>query len=174
METVEALCHIADRANVPLMLDPAPARELSSEVLRCVTYLTPNETETAMLVGSGSTEITPSLARDAAEKLLLRGARNVILKMGSRGVFIASAEGLRKTVPALKVRAVDTTAAGDAFNGGLACALMRGQALEDAVSYAVAVAAVSVTRAGAQTAMPNAQEVAALLQEHGATAEMRV
>ena len=172
LETVEALCHFADRAKVPLMLDPAPARELSAEVLRCVTYLTPNETETATLIGSGSVEMTPAVARDAAEKLLGLGARNVILKMGANGVFIAGADGLRKNVAALKVKAVDTTAAGDAFNGGLASALMRGLALEDAVAYAVAVAAVSVTRAGAQTAMPQAQEVADLLQEQGAAIEM--
>ena len=165
METVEALCAIAFRANVPLMLDPAPARELSSEVLRRVTYLTPNESETATLTGRTDSEITHSSARDAAEMLLGRGAKNVLLKMGSRGVFLASAEGLRKTVPALKVRAVDTTAAGDAFNGGLASALMRGMALEEAVQFAVAVAAVSVTRAGAQTAMPNMQEVAELIEE---------
>ncbi len=165
METVEALCTIACRAHVPLMLDPAPARALSREALRCVTYLTPNETETATLTGCGDSEVTPSSVQEAAEMLLEKGARNVILKLGARGVFVAGADGLRKAVPAVRVRAVDTTAAGDALNGGLASALMAGMGLEEAVRFAIAVAAVSVTRAGAQTSMPNAEEVAALLRE---------
>lgn len=169
LETVEYLGEIAHRAEVPFMLDPAPARPLPARLLRCVTYLTPNETETAALCGMDVEELTSATAVDAAEMLLGTGARNVIIKMSERGALLAGAGGLRKMVPALKVAAVDSTAAGDAFNGGLASALTRGMALDEAVQFAAAVAAVSVTRPGAQPAMPNAQEVADLLRQHGIT-----
>jgi ribokinase len=166
MQTVEHLSRIASDAGVPLILDPAPARAIPAEILRRVTYLTPNESETAQLCGIGTDELTLDMAADAADRLLNTGAKNVILKMGDRGVYIASADGLRRRVEAFKVPVVDTTAAGDAFNGGFAVALMRGEPLEQAVEFAVAVAAVSVTRAGAQTAMPNIQEVADLLDTY--------
>ena len=164
IETVEFLCSAAREAQVPLMLDPAPARTLSPATLRCITYLTPNETETLTLCGLNQQELSEQDAFEAAEQLLSAGAANVILKMGARGALIAAAEGLRKMVPAFPVSAVDSTAAGDAFNGGLATALMQGQGLEQAVEFAVAASALSVTRPGAQAAMPNAVEVYKLLQ----------
>lgn len=162
LDTVEYLSEIAERAGVPLMLDPAPARPLPAAILRRVAYLTPNETETAALCGM--TELAPAMVPEAAETLLKTGAENVILKLGSQGAFLASRSGTRETVPAMDVRAVDSTAAGDAFNGGMASALMRGLGLQEAVRFGVAVAAVSVTRAGAQPSMPTAAEVAQLLQ----------
>jgi ribokinase len=165
METVEHLSAIAKRYRVPLMLDPAPARPLSADLLSCVTYLTPNESEAAALCGSAIGDLTPRTAPDHAEKLLKSGAANVIIKMGGHGAYVAGADGLRTLVPSFKVRVVDSTAAGDAFNGGLAVALMRGMNLLDAVRFAGAVGAVSVTRAGAQPAMPRAREVSRLL--HG-------
>lgn len=168
MDTVEYLSQIAQRAGVPLMLDPAPARPLPDSIPRRVTYLTPNETETAALCGLGEQELTPAMAPEAAEALLRMGAENVVLKLGSRGAFLASRSGIREMVPAIDVRAVDSTAAGDAFNGGMASALMQGLGLEDAVRFGVAVAAVSVTRAGAQPSMPNAAEVAELLEHRKA------
>ncbi len=173
LETVEYLGQIAHAAGVPLMLDPAPARPLPRHILSCVTYLTPNETETAALCGMEADTLTPEMAVEAAETLLGAGAQNVILKMGDRGAFLATADGQRKMVAALKVTVLDSTAAGDAFNGGLATALMRGMALEQAVQFAVAVAAVSVTRSGAQTAMPNADEVATLLRRQGADVDVQ-
>ena len=113
-------------------------------------------------------------AADAEAGPDLGGIHSVDLDggMGGRGAFIASADGLRKMVPALKVPVVDSTAAGDAFNGGTASALMRGMALEQAVKFGVAVAAASVMRPGAQTAMPNAPEVAELLGQHGTNMDL--
>ncbi|HEY4008568.1 MAG TPA: ribokinase [Acidobacteriaceae bacterium] len=169
METVDHLSRIAYDAGVPLILDPAPARPIPAEILRRVTYLTPNESETVQLCGMAEDELTLDTAGHAADKLLATGAKNVILKMGGQGVYIATADGLRRTIDAFKVPVVDTTAAGDAFNGGLAAALMRGEALEEAVEFAVAVAAVSVTRAGAQTAMPTSREVTDLLETYAQT-----
>ena len=165
METVEFLCSVAREAHVPLMLDPAPARELSPKMLRSVTYLTPNETEALTLCRLNQEELTEQEAFEAAEMLLGSGVANVILKMGARGALIAGADGLRKRVPAIPVSVVDSTAAGDAFNGAVAAALMRDLALEQAVQFGIAASALSVTRAGAQPAMPHAHEVDALLQD---------
>jgi ribokinase len=164
LESVEYLSAIAERYNVPFMLDPAPAHPLARDLLRRVTYLTPNETEASTLCGAGLGDLTPQNAAEYAEKLLKSGAANVIIKMGGRGAFVAGADGLRTMVPSFKVPVVDSTAAGDAFNGGLAVALMKGMALTDAVRFAAAVGAVSVTRAGAQPAMPAAREVNRLLK----------
>jgi ribokinase len=168
LETVEYLSEIAHGAGVPFMLDPAPARPLPEAILRRVTYLTPNETETAALCRLGDQELTPAMVPDAADALLKTGADNVILKLGSRGVLLATRGGVREMVPAFEVRAVDSTAAGDAFNGGMASALMQGQSLHDAVRFGVAVGAVSVTRPGAQPSMPTAAEVAELLDNRRA------
>lgn len=164
METVEYLSEIAERYQVPLMLDPAPARPIPKNVLRRVAYLTPNETEASTLCGTAAGDLTPRNAGEYADKLLKSGAANVIIKMGGRGAYVASADGLRSLVPSFKVRVVDSTAAGDAFNGGLAVALMRGMGLVQAVRFGAAVAAVSVTRAGAQPAMPNSREVNRLMK----------
>ena len=164
IKTVKHLAEIADRFNVPLMLDPAPARPIPRGVLRRVTYLTPNETEACALSGTAPCDLNPQSAAVCAEKLLKAGPANVIIKMGRRGAFVASADGMRTMVPSFKVPVVDSTAAGDAFNGGLATGLIRGMTLLDAVRFAAAVGAVSVTRAGAQPAMPTAREVNRLLK----------
>ena len=173
IETVEFLCLTARKAQIPLILDPAPARALSTEMLRCITYLTPNETETLTLCGLNQHELAEKEAFEAAEDLLSRGAANIILKLGARGALIAADDGLRKLISAIPVPVVDSTAAGDAFNGALATALVRGQSLEQAVHFGIAVSALSVTRAGAQTAMPHAQEVAAFLHTRGASSDRR-
>ncbi|MGH9616324.1 MAG: ribokinase [Acidobacteriaceae bacterium] len=167
IETVEYLCTVANRFQVPLMLDPAPACPLTRKMLRNVTYLTPNETETCDLCDVPSGGLSPTTVVKLAEALQNGGAANVIVKMGSHGVYVAGADGLRRMVPAFKVRVVDSTAAGDAFNGGLAVALMRGMKLEEAVRFGAAVGAMSVTRKGAQPAMPTASEVAELLNRGG-------
>lgn len=163
LETVEHLSEIAERYGVPLMLDPAPARPLSRRLLKRVTYLTPNETEASALCGTASGDLTPQNAQEYAEKLLKSGAANVVIKMGGRGAYVATTDGVRMRVPSFKVRVVDSTAAGDAFNGGLAVALMRGMEVGEAVRFAAAVGAVSVTRAGAQPAMPTARDVKRLV-----------
>jgi ribokinase len=167
-ETVEHLAEIAAREGIPLMLDPAPARSLPRSLLECVDWLTPNETETAILMGRRPGELSDESdesIEDSANSLLDRGSRNVILKLGHRGCYVALADGTRQLVPAHSVTAVDTTAAGDAFNGAFAVALMSGQRPLEAASWASAVAAISVTRPGAQTSMPTALEVDCFLQE---------
>jgi ribokinase len=169
LQTVEYLAELAEQFAVPLMLDPAPARKLPRSLLRRVTFLTPNEAETCALCGIPMREkLDEKTAAESAEHLLKQGARNVIVKMGCLGAFLATAGGLRRMIPAIKVKAVDTTAAGDAFNGGLAVALLRGMPMDEAVRYAAAVGAVSVTRAGAQPAMPTGAEVENLLHRSAA------
>lgn len=165
LETVEFLGEVARAAEVPFMLDPAPARALPDTLLRCVTYLTPNETETCTLCGLREDELTPETAAAVARRLQSSGVANVILKMGRQGALVAGADGTQEFVTAFPVEAVDTTAAGDAFNGGMAVALMRGASLTEAAQFAAAVAAVSVTRAGAQPAMPTQDEVAAIFAQ---------
>lgn len=159
METVEYLCTLAGRFQVPLMLDPAPARALSRGMLRRVTYLTPNETETCALCATSPDDLNLDTVAELAQTLQASGPANVIIKMGKHGAFVAGSNNLRRMVAPFKVRVVDSTAAGDAFNGGLAVALMQGLGLEEAVRFAAAVGALSVTRAGAQPAMPTGSEV---------------
>ena len=173
METVEYLCTLSSRFRIPLMLDPAPARPIPRRMLRHVTFLTPNETETCALCGIAPEELTPATVGDYARKLQTGGAANVIIKMGSRGAFIAAADGLCKMIPSFKVKAVDSTAAGDAFNAGLAVALMRGLTLPDAVRFGAATGALSATRAGAQSSMPTEPEVAQLMKSQPGS-KMRV
>jgi ribokinase len=165
LETVEYLAALARRFDVPLMLDPAPARGLSARLMRQVTILTPNETEAATLCGAPNAPVSPSTARGFARRLLGKGARNVIIKMGSQGAYVAANSG-EGFLPAFKVKAVDSTAAGDAFNGGLAVALMQGQDLAGAARFGSAVAALSVTRMGAQPSMPTTREVRRFRQAH--------
>jgi ribokinase len=165
LETVEHLAAIAAQEGVPLMLDPAPARALPPALLKRIEWLTPNETETSMLTGSGPGELSDELIEDAANALLDRGSRNVILKLGDRGCYVALSDGARQLVPAYSVNPVDTTAAGDAFNGAFAVALMNGQGAIEAASWASAVAAISVTRAGAQASMPTSSEVERFLDD---------
>lgn len=163
LETVEFLCNFAQREQIPLMLDPAPARSIPRRMLRCVTYLTPNETETCALCGIPAADLSPATVAEIARTLADSGAANVIVKMGRHGAYVSGADGIRKMVPAFRVKAVDTTAAGDAFNGAFAVALMQGLPLEQAVRFAAAAGALSATRPGAQPSMPTAREVAALL-----------
>lgn len=163
METVDFLCATARRFEIPVILDPAPARPIPKKVLRNVTYLTPNETETCALCGLAPGDLTPANVASVAELLLASGPSSVIVKMGSRGAYIAGVNGFRRMVPAFKVKAIDSTAAGDAFNAGLAVGLVRGMSLEEAARFASAVGALSVTRPGAQTSMPSRREVSRLL-----------
>jgi ribokinase len=159
LETVEYLASLASRRNVPLMLDPAPARKLSRSLLRDVTWLTPNETEASVICEETYGRIDAGNAKTYAERLMSKGPRNVLLKLGNHGAYLATAEGARAHIKAYKVRAVDSTAAGDALNAGLAVGLMRGMDPTAAARYASAVAALSVTRFGAQPSMPTAAEV---------------
>ncbi len=164
LETVEYLGSIAVRENIPLVLDPTPARRLPSSLLKCVDWLTPNETETCSLLGWPAQELPEDGMEDVANTLLQCGCKNVILKLGGRGCYLALSEGTRRLLPAYDVRALDTTAAGDAFNGALAVALLTGKDPVSSALWASAVAAVSVTRLGAQPSMPTLSEVEAFLE----------
>ena len=164
LETVEYLAQFAVRHNIPLMLDPAPARELPGNLLRKVSWITPNETETEELLKT-KFESGDQSYNAAAESLLDRGVKNVLLKLGSHGCLIAQGGLAKKRVSAFSVNAVDTTGAGDAFNAGFAVALMRGSTVARSAVFASAVAAISVTRHGAQPSMPTWIEVKAFLDE---------
>src|SRR5580704_7014773 len=162
--TLETLAVFAHRNKIPLMLDPAPARELPAGVLQATTWITPNESETRILCGLGPHEpVTPETAARCADLLLARGPKNVVIKMGSQGAYIATSDGLREMLPSFSVKAVDSTAAGDAFNAGLAVSLLSGKNPREAARYASAVAAISVTRNGAQPSMPTSREVTKFL-----------
>ena len=162
MEAVIRLAEHAWESKTPLMLDPAPAIPLPEILLSRTTWLTPNETEAQILLGR--VNIEPA---DAAEKLLAMGVRNVALKLGSQGVFLAGRDCTPQLVPAFPVKVVDTTAAGDCFNAAFALALTRGNAPAAAARYGAAAAAISVTRAGAQPSLPSASEVEAFLARAG-------
>jgi ribokinase len=168
LETVEYLAQFAERHNIPLMLDPAPARELSEKLLRRVTWITPNESETQELLKTNF-ENGDQRSYAAAERLLDCGVKNVLLKLGSRGCLIAQGTLAKERVPAFPVSAVDTTAAGDAFNAGFAVGLMRGSTVARSAIFASAVAAISVTRPGAQPSMPTGDEVECFLEQHSIT-----
>lgn len=151
IETVEFAAELAHKHKVPFILDPAPARDLSPALLQKVDILTPNETEAQMLTDVKVED--EKSARAAAEKLLDAGVRAVIVTMGSTGYLLAQNASFN-FVEAPKVKAVDSTAAGDAFTGALACGIAAGKAVDDAAAFANCVAAVSVTKMGAQPSMP--------------------
>ena len=156
LDTVERLAEICEQERVPLILDPAPARDLPQTVLRRTAWFTPNESEAAFFV-RGSADMNESGA--ITHELFKAGCLGVVLKMGSRGVYLATADGAGEAIPAYAVKAVDSTAAGDAFNGAFAVGLMLGKSPHDSAVFAAAVAAISVTRAGAQPSMPTMAEV---------------
>ena len=159
LETVEYLADVCAREGVPLMLDPAPAQDLPASVIRQSRWLTPNETEAAFFLAGGP--LGP--AEEVARKLLAKGPQAVALKLGSRGVYLADRNGLNRQIDAFAVRAVDSTAAGDCFNGAFATALMLGNDPTESARFASAAAAVSVTRPGAQPSMPTLAEVQQML-----------
>lgn len=170
LDTVECVAEICGQNAIPFLLDPAPARLLRESVMRRVTYLTPNETEACTLLQREVREISEDSIGTVAAALLGHGCENVIVKLGARGCYLMLADGTRKRVPGFRVPAVDTTAAGDAFNGAFAVALLDGKDAVAAAGWASAVSAISVTRAGAQPSMPTLAEVDAFLGEEGALA----
>lgn len=164
LETVEWIIGYCAEHHVKVMLDPAPAASLSSAALKEVDWFTPNQTEAEFYTGDGlSTETMLS-------QMFQKGLRNVILKRGAEGAVIASENGSRYTVNAFQVPAIDTTAAGDAFNGAFAVAYMRSLSIEECGRFAAAAAALSVTRTGAQPSLATLDEVTAFCKksEHGA------
>jgi len=165
LETVEFAARLANDAGVPFILDPAPAQKLSPEFLQMVDVLTPNETEAEILTGIEVTDEDSALA--AAEDLLQRGVKGVILTMGARGYLLATKDAA-EFVPSVRVDAVDATAAGDAFTGSLGVGLAQGKTLRDAALFANHVAALSVTKMGAQSSMPDAEQVENFIRQKSA------
>jgi len=161
LETVQAAAELAAQAGVRVILNPAPARSLPDALLKLVSILTPNETEAELLTGIKVTD--DATAAQAADKLLAKGVQAVILTLGARGAFVATKES-KQLVPGFKVKAVDTTAAGDVFNGALAVALSEGSSLLEAARFACAAGAISVTRLGAQPSAPKRKEIEKLLK----------
>ncbi len=157
-----AAARLARQAGAIVILDPAPAPAdgLPDEIFQLADLLTPNETETESLVGLRPTD--PSSAALCADRLQARGLRRVIVKLGARGVYYRDAAGDGFVAP-FKVDAVDSVAAGDCFNGGLAVALAQDRTLAEAVRFAAACGALATTRHGAADAAPTLDEVRALL-----------
>jgi ribokinase len=162
IETVEFAAELANKFKVPFILDPAPARKLSSRLLNMVDVLKPNETEARILTGIEVKD--QGSAEAAAQKLLECGVKNVILTMGAGGYLLVGKEG-KEFVASRKVIAVDSTAAGDAFTGSLAVGLANGKTLTEAALFANNVAALSVTRMGAQPSMPTIEEIEEFIHE---------
>jgi ribokinase len=156
LATVRRAIGLANHHEVPVLLNPAPAQRLPSEVLEQTTWLTPNERELAALAGVPTR--SKSEVETAAGKLLMRGVENVLVTCGARGVCWCSGAGKRWFAPP-KVRAIDTVGAGDCFSGAFAAAVAEGKSLETAIRFAVAAAAISVTRPGAQSSMPGRPEI---------------
>jgi ribokinase len=161
MPLVARAVAMARRAAVPVVLNPAPARVLDGSILSGVSVVTPNEVEAAGLLGIRVSSVED--ARRAAREFRARGAAAAIVTLGERGAVLSWAED-ELHLPAFAVpRVVDTTGAGDAFNGALAVALAERQGLREAARFASAAGALSVTRIGAANAMPGRGEVEALL-----------
>ena len=168
MDAVECLAVLCQREGVPLMLDPAPAQELPAEIIRRLAWFTPNESEAAFYAGNAESTMSPD---ETARSLRAEGCRGVLLKLGRRGAYLATPETPGQLIPAFAVTAVDSTAAGDAFNGSFATGLMLGRSPLDSAIFAAAAAAISVTRAGAQPSMPSMSEVERFLQSHATQSE---
>lgn len=158
LETVLAAARLARQFGLTVILNPAPAQPLPAEIYPLIDILTPNEHEAETLTGEHEPE-------RAAQTLLARGVKTVIITLGEAGALWATATHSER-VPGFHVQAVDTTAAGDAFNGGLAVALARGELTPSAIRYAHAVAALSVTKLGAQPSLPTAQAVTEFFAGH--------
>ncbi|AMG99917.1 Ribokinase [Serratia liquefaciens] len=162
LETVIAAASLAKQHQTQVILNPAPARELPDDLLATIDMITPNETEAQRLTGIAVNDDND--AARAAQALHDKGIATVIITLGSRGVWL-SENGNGKLVPGFKVKAVDTIAAGDTFNGALVTALLEGKTMADAVRFAHAAAAIAVTRPGAQPSVPWREEIDAFLQQ---------
>ena len=154
--TVEYIANIAARKNKKVILNPAPAAELNDELLKNLHIITPNETEAEILTGIRVSDEASALR--AATVLHNKGVNIVIITMGAAGAFLLE-NGASRIIPAPVVKAVDTTAAGDTFNGALVVALSEGKSLEESVAFANLAASVSVTRPGAQSSVPYRKEI---------------
>ncbi len=156
LKTVEFSAAAADECGMKVILNPAPAEALNENLLKHLWLATPNEIEAEELTGISINDIYS--AELAASKLTEMGVKNVIITLGETGAYLKSGD-ISELIPGIKVEAVDTTAAGDVFNGALAVAIAEGKDLKDAVVFANKVAAISVTRLGAQASAPYRKEI---------------
>ena len=156
MEAVMAAIDLAKAYDIPVVLNPAPAQPLSQTLLANVDILTPNETELMMLAGEYTVD-------KAIEKVLSWGTKNLVVTLGANGARVVT-EGVDRHIPAHEVTAVDTTAAGDAFNGALAVAYAEGKPLLEAVDYGMAAGALAATHRGAQPSLPTRDAVENLIK----------
>lgn len=162
LEAVLAAKELAKKYNKPFILNPAPYLKVPQEVLEGVDYITPNETEAEEFTGIKVDSLED--CRSAAKKFMEMGVKNVIITLGVRGSFFTDGEQ-EIVVPALKVKAVETTGAGDAFNGGFATAIAEGLPIEVALKFATCTSAISVTRRGSSPSMPQREEILELLKK---------
>lgn len=160
--TEDAVAYAAAN-NVPVILNPAPAQELSDELLANVTYLTPNETEAEILTGI-KVETDDDAVR-AGKALLNKGVKNVVMTLAEKGCLVLNENG-PIFVPGFPVTPVDTVAAGDSFNGALAVGIVNGIPLEENVRYANAVGALTVSKEGAIPSLPYAKDVEKFMKEY--------
>jgi ribokinase len=156
VSTVEYVAQKVARKGNRVILNPAPARQLSTDLLGSLYAITPNEVEAELL--TGVRVIDPPSAEKAAEKLIGKGVNSVIITMGAAGAFIKSS-AISMMIPVVPAKALDTTAAGDVFNGALAVGISEGMELVEAVRFANKAASISVTRMGAQASAPYRNEV---------------
>ncbi|WP_434526328.1 ribokinase [Photorhabdus asymbiotica] len=163
LETVQLAAETAKQNNTKVILNPAPAQKLSDQLLSLVDIITPNETEVEYL--TGITIKDNSDAEKAAQVLHGKGIETVIITLGSCGIWLSEKGQKGKIVPGFKVKAVDTIAAGDTFNGALATALLEGKLMLSAVRFAHSAAAIAVTRQGAQPSIPWRNEIDTFLTE---------
>ena len=159
----EKVARLAKENGVRVIVNTAPYQPVTDEFLNGCYLVTPNEVEAEELTGVPVDSLES--ADRAAKVFLEKGVQNVLITLGGRGVYVCS-EGKSEIIPAFKVNAIDTTGAGDAFNGGLLTALAEGKNLHDAACFANAVAAISVQRIGTTPSMPTREEVDAFLREH--------
>lgn len=156
LETVEAAAEIAHEKGIPFILNPAPGAPIPDRLLNKVTVITPNETEAAII--TSRKDFSEKDIAEMAGEIFEKGDTTVLLTLGSKGVFLKTFD-FEEMIPGYKVKAVDTTAAGDVFNGALAAALSGGTDLKEAVNFAQKAAAISVTRMGAQPSAPTLDEI---------------
>ncbi|NLR93707.1 ribokinase [Flammeovirga agarivorans] len=156
IKTIEHSIEVAHQKGAMVIVNPAPAQALSDEVLSKVNYITPNETELTLLTG---VEINNEEGlKEAVEKLHQKGIENVIVTLGSKGCYVSSKE-LKGYYEAQKVKAVDTTAAGDVFNGAFTAHLAENYPLSACIEFGTRAATFSVTKAGAQASIPSLEEL---------------
>lgn len=162
IETVKYVVDICNKKNIKVILNPAPAREMPKEILKNIYILTPNESELSILTKKSIETVKD--VDNVSEVLLESGVQNIITTLGEKGCFLKNKnESLH--FAAVKVNAIDTTAAGDSFTGGISVALSNGKSIEEAIKFATYVSALTVTKKGAQDSLPDSVEVEKFINE---------